>query len=58
MPLINWKIELKLRWTNYCVFSAAADNANDNANNIIFTIIYSCCYFMSKRQLKIIKTFW
>ena len=39
MPLINYKIELKLRYTKYCVFSAAgADNTNDNPNNIISTI--------------------
>ena len=41
MPLINCKIELKFKWTNYCVLSANGnDNANDsdNANNIIFTI--------------------
>ena len=39
MPLINCKIELKLRWTNYCnFFSAAADNNEPNSSNIIFTI--------------------
>ena len=39
MPLINCKIELKLKWTNYCVFSATgADNTNANPNNIIFTM--------------------
>ena len=41
MPLINCKVELKLKWTEYCVLSAAgADNVNgsDDDNNIIFTI--------------------
>ena len=41
MPLINCKIELKLKWTKYCVLPANDydnDNDNDNANNIIFTI--------------------
>ena len=39
MPLINCKVELKLKWTKYCVLSAAgADNANANSKNIIFTI--------------------
>ena len=39
MPLINCKVELKLKWTKYCVLSAAgADNANANPNNIIFSI--------------------
>ena len=35
MPLINWKVELKIKWTKYYVLSA---NDNVNANNIIFTI--------------------
>ena len=41
MPLINCKVELKFKWTKYCVISAAGnenDNNNDNAKNIIFTI--------------------
>ena len=39
MPLINWKVELKLKWTNHCVLSAIG-NENDEAksNNNIFTI--------------------
>ena len=39
MPLINCKVELKLKWTKYCVLSAAgADNANTDSNKIIFTL--------------------
>ena len=39
MPLINCKIELKLKWVNYCVLSAAgADNADTNTNDIILSI--------------------
>lgn len=39
MPLITCKIELKLKWTNHCVFSETnADNFNANLNTIIFTI--------------------
>ena len=39
MSLIDWKTELKLKWTNYCVLYAdGADNANANPNNIFFTI--------------------
>ena len=41
MPLIYCKVELKLKWTKYCVLSAAgADNVNgnDNDNIIIFTM--------------------
>ena len=41
---INCKVDLKLKWTKYCVLSAAGnDNVNNddndnNSNNIIFTI--------------------
>ena len=36
--LINCKVELKLRWTKYCVLSGT-DNVNGNdSDNIIFTI--------------------
>ena len=39
-PLINCKVELKLKWTKYCVLSAAGnDNVNNNdSDNIIFTV--------------------
>ena len=36
MPLINCKVELKGKWTKYCVL---ASDSNDNTNdNIMFTI--------------------
>ena len=39
MPLINCKVELKLKWTKYCVLSAVgAGNTDANPNNIIFAI--------------------
>ena len=42
MLLINCKVELKLKWTKCCVFSAGGTennvNDNNNANNIIFNI--------------------
>ena len=39
MPLINCKIELKLKSTNNCILStASADNGNANSSNFIFTI--------------------
>ena len=39
MPLINSKVELKLKWTKYCVLSAVGNDNNDaNSNNIIFII--------------------
>ena len=38
MPL-NCKVELKLKWTKYCVLSVeGTDNDGANPNNIIFTI--------------------
>ena len=41
MPLISFKVELKLKWTRYCVLSHGGNdnfiNGNNNANNIIFT---------------------
>ena len=39
MPLINCKVELKLKWKKYCVLSAAGnENDNDRDDKIIFTI--------------------
>ena len=38
MQLINCKVELKLKWTNYCVLSAAGNDTNDNSDNIIVNI--------------------
>ena len=45
MPLINYKVELKLKWTKHCVLRATAtDNGNSNRNNIIFAIKYTKSY--------------
>ena len=42
MPLNNFKVELKLKWTKCCVLAVAGNenniNENASANNIIFTI--------------------
>ena len=39
MSLINYKVELKLKWIQHCVVSAVGnDNTDDNPNNAIFTI--------------------
>ena len=39
IPLINCRIELKTKWTKYCVLTTtSADNTDANLNNIIFTI--------------------
>ena len=32
MSLINWKVELSLNWTENCVLTATAIDANANAN--------------------------
>ena len=45
MPLIHCKVELKLKWTKYCILSAAGnDNTNANPNNIISTIKHTKLY--------------
>ena len=42
MSLISSKVELKLKWTKYCVLSAAsADNVNTDS---IFSIKGTKCY--------------
>ena len=67
MPLIDWKVELKLKWKKYCVLSAAGaynvnNNFNDNANgnNIIFTIqdikLHAPIVTLSQETIKTIKT--
>ena len=39
IPLINCKVELRLRWTKDCVLSVVAnDNDDANPNDVIFTI--------------------
>ena len=41
MPLISYKVELKLRWTKHCILSSAGTgnaNGNNNGNNIFFSI--------------------
>ena len=57
MPLINGKVELKLKWTKYCVLSAAGkdnESANaDNANRIILlskTQLYVPLVTLSERD--------
>ena len=60
MLLINWKVELKLNWTKYCVLSeAGANNNNANSDNIIFIIKDTKLYVpvVNKRQSKTIKSF-
>ena len=41
MSLINYKVELKIKWTKSCVLAVNAnDNANFNRDNIIFTNVF------------------
>ena len=62
MLLINYKVELKLKWMNHC-FLSAFDNNNTDAdpNNIIFTIKDTKLYvpivtLSAKDNQKLIKT--
>ena len=49
MPLINCKVELKLRWTKHSVLAAAGnDNTNDNPTNFIFTFKDKTLYVPAK----------
>ena len=38
MPLINCKVELKLRWAKHCVLASAGVENNNADSDIIFTI--------------------
>ena len=39
MPLINCRVELKLKWTKHYVLAAGGvDNSNADRNNIVFNI--------------------
>ena len=46
MPLINWKVELKLKWTNHCVLSANGNDNTDADPNTIFLLLKTQ-HFMS-----------
>ena len=40
MPLSNYKVELKLKLTKYCVLSTAGnDIVNDNDSNSVFLLL-------------------
>ena len=61
MPLIHWKVELKLTWTKHCLVSVAGNdnvNGNNGDNKIVFRHKFICSRsnFISKRQSKTIKT--
>ena len=45
IQLINCKVELKLKWTKYCVLTAVGnDNTNVNPDNLIFTMKVTILY--------------
>ena len=60
MPLINCKVELKLKWKKYCVLSANDndndDDDDDDDNNITFTIrdakLYVPVVTLSSKRLR------
>ena len=57
MPLINCKVELKLKWTNYCILVVVgADNTYINPNSIVFTIkdtkLYVPALTLSPKKIK------
>lgn len=63
MVMINWKVELKLKWETHFVLTATgSNNTNDNGDNIIVTIkdikVYVPAYqnFLAKDKLKIIQS--
>ena len=64
MPLINFKVEFKLKWIKYCALSKAVYeniiNDNYSDNNYFYyqrhKIMCSCSNPISNRQTKFIKT--
>ena len=63
MVMINWKVELKLKWETHFVLTATgSNNTNGNGDNIIVTIkdikVYVPAYqnFLAKDKLKIIQS--
>ena len=63
MSWSNCKVELKLKWTKYCVLSAgSADNENANSNNIIFSIkvtkLYAPVGILLEKTIKNFQSFF
>ena len=41
MPLIHCKVELKLKWTKYCILASnVTESADTNSNNFIYIRIF------------------
>ena len=57
MPLINSKVELKLKWAKHYLLSAVAnDNDNANSDNFIFAIKDTKLYIPVIKQEVRVKT--
>ena len=61
MPLINCKVQLKLKWTKHCALGAAGnDSINDDRVNITFTIedtkLYATFVTFQQKTIKNYKT--
>ena len=50
MPLINCKVELKLKWTKHCVLTMLG-NENSNTNQIALFLLSKTQYYMSLSSL-------
>ena len=58
LGIMNCKVELKLKWTKYCVLSeAGGDNDDVNSKNIILTIKQSYLILLSLCEQKTTKNF-
>ena len=56
MPLINCKVELKIKWTKHCVEATdAVDNTNANPNHFIFTMKDTKYYHVPESTLSVEK---
>ena len=56
MPLINCKVELKLKCTNHCFLHVLDnDNTNANGNDIVFTIKDLVVTLLAKDNKKLSK---
>ena len=51
MSLIKCKVELKIKWTKYCVLAwNGTENSDSNPNNIIFIIRNTKLYFLATNK--------
>ena len=46
IPLINCKIELKLKWTNFCVLPAAG---NGNEDTKLYAPVVTFCFYQNSK---------